>query len=332
MSKSNTTSRIRVAVSTVLFVFFLFLTYFATVTIIASHESLYSYTPNIAISEGSRSFTLDRYLEFENIEKDFDVIFMGSSVSMFSFNTDIFTKNGIKSYNLASNGQLPLNIYHTANRYLDEKIADTVIIDAYWQPLAVQDRDSTEAATDFFSNTTPSWDSLDLALDVNNLVAYNTFFATLGGELIDPLGASKQKIISYREYVGSGFFKTNEINEPGKKFDLVGPLLYEPDQKQFEYLEKLIKKFQNLGVEVILLNPPLTDEFFSEDRDFDAVNEELSELVNKYKLRYIDFNQLRHAKNLNLNTLDHYKDSVHLNYTGSGIFSQYVIDTLELAN
>ena len=101
---------------------------------------------------------------------DVDVLFLGSSHAYRGFDPRIFMKYGIKSFNLGSSAQTPIQTEILLKRYLNSLKPKLVVYEVYPSTLSL---DGVESALDLIANDRIDFPIIKMALDLNHAAVYN---------------------------------------------------------------------------------------------------------------------------------------------------------------
>ncbi len=131
-------------------------------------------------------------LRFEELRsvRDIDVLFIGSSHSLRTFDPRYFERQGIRAFNLGTANQTPLNTYYLLRRYLPQLNPRVVVIEAYWETLAINGVEGTIFIT---GNRGPGWDTWGMALATRHPMALN---AQISSQIEQVLGRENRNSIT----------------------------------------------------------------------------------------------------------------------------------------
>ena len=251
---------------------------------------------------------------------DVDILFLGSSHAYRGFDPRVFKKYGIKSFNLGSSNQTPIQTEILLKRYLNSLNPKIVVFEAF---PGVFSSDGVESAMDLIANDKIDYQTIKMALDLNHVKVYNTLICGMIRDLLnlDSDFVEPERIQKWKDtYIKGGFvekeisfFENNEVYSL-KKWDLV--------KYQKDAFERIIKKLTKLKINVILVQAPITKErhnSYSNNSEIDSYFKSLAD--------YYNFNDI-----LNLPSTTYFSDSDHLNQYGVEIFNKSFIDILKNNN
>ncbi len=299
-----------------IFLFFLYLIIFYSAYIFLWGSVFNSeINNNLKYKKGSPGYTFSRIKELKEYS-DIDILFLGSSHAYRGFDTRIYRKLGLKTFNLGSSAQTPIQTETLVEKYLDTLNPKKVVFDVY--PLAFS-IDGVESALDLIANDNLDFRLIEMALSINNIKVYNTLIFRVVRDLLrldynfaEPV--SNEKNI----YITGGFverkisqFNNNNESYPRRKWTF--------EQSQQEAFERIMKKIKTKNIPVVLVQVPITKELFnsySNNSDID--------IYFKSKASYYNFNEL-----LTLSSEKYFYDSDHLNQAGVVKFNKVLIDILK---
>jgi len=111
--------------------------------------NLYQFVTRNYTLPGGYGYTLTRFREAADC-RDIDILFLGSSRCYYSFAPHVFDRLGLKTFNLGSPSQTPLNSLYLLNRYYDQLNPRLVVLEVN---LHVLTKDGLEAFYDLMINT-----------------------------------------------------------------------------------------------------------------------------------------------------------------------------------
>lgn len=298
------------------FTFLVFLSIFYTACVFLWGLSApFGFKKNLTYKKGSDGHLYSR-LEDLKAYGHVDVLFLGSSHAYRGFDPRIFEKYGIKSFNLGSSSQTPVQTEILLSRYLDLINPKLVIFEVFPGNLS---NDGVESALDLIANDRLDFLSVKMALKLNHIKIYNTIIYRVIRDLfhldrgfVEPVYKSRSK----DTYIKGGFtekelsYYDNNETHPIDEWRV--------DNRQKNAFERIIQKFNELKIKVVLVQAPIPREVYNSylnNAEIDAYFKSISE--------YYNFNDI-----LSLNSSVHFYDSHHLNLNGVKIFNTNLIDIL----
>jgi len=264
-------------------------------------------------------YSIKRFTEIEKFE-DVDILFVGSSHTYRAFDPRIFKKAGIKTFNMGSTSQTPLNTYYLLKRYFEKLNPKLVVFEVCWKVFA---SDGIESFYDLSANLTFSVEMLEMALAIKNPHAIHVLISDkMTNEPIKKVMAENQK--KFRGYISGGycesFKKLPKEDVFGQEFRQV--LL----PVQFDYLRKIIR-FVQKNSKIILVLQPIPKEMMRLIINRDEISETFKKITAPLGVPYLDFN-----KTLELETHVDFKDRGHLNAMGVKKFNKAFLEALSKIN
>ncbi|MEO7990613.1 MAG: hypothetical protein ABI663_13790 [Chryseolinea sp.] len=267
---------------------------------------------NLNYRVGSYGHLFSRINEVKNTH-DVDVLFLGSSHTYRGFDTRIFKKEGLKTFNLGSSAQTPSQSYIFLERYLKQLNPKVIIYDTY--PFTFES-DGIESTLDIISNSKIDRAIIKLAFEQNHIKVYNTLIYGLYSSLLNKNSSFVEPQTNVEDtYIPGGYvdreieyFKNVEYDK--KEWDL--------SARQLKYFEKVLQLIKENKIQLILVQAPVTKGLYTS-----YTNNEVFDQKMKSYGEYYNFNEI-----LQLDDSLHFYDVDHLNQNGVEIFDKAVIDLL----
>jgi len=242
-----------------------------------------------------------------------DVLFLGSSHTYRSFDTRIFDKHEIKSFNLGTNAQKAHQTNILLKRYLKKIKPKVVIYEVYPGNLS---GDGVESTINIINNDNIDLNIVKLAFKQNNLKIYNALVFSVYYDVIQKKINYKQPKKSYDDvYINGGFVQKNIKyfkNISHKKSEWI------IDRQQLKIFEENIKIIKENNIKLILVQAPITKNFYNSHSNNQYYDSIMNSLGN-----YYNFNKL-----MSVNDSLHFYDYHHLNQNGVNIFNEKMIKIL----
>lgn len=250
-------------------------------------------------------------LAFRDAEKSgrIDVLFLGSSRAYRTFDPRFFDQFGLRTLNLGSSGQSPLNTYYVLPRYLVRLQPSVVVFEVWWITMRST---GVEGSLKLINNLPLSTDLLRMASATGEVRVLNSLVARTAAELVRPYRDWKPQLAIADTYTGRGFVEKDPSFEREAHWERQTVQL---SPMQLDYLERLVTLLKECGIRVILVVPPAP----AEALDSFENNEELDQLMNdwarEHVVPFIDFNKLP-----GLQRPAFFYDGTHLNQIGVATF------------
>jgi len=255
-------------------------------------------------------------LRFREIEEygDIDVLFVGSSHAYRGFDTRVFAREGIRSFNIGSTSQSPLNTHYVLQRYLDVVTPELVVYEVYCGVL--EDGTEVESTCDLLANTSFSTHWLRMVLATRSLFALRASLRTYLERTTFDLNEVAPGRRLRSKYVSGGYV----VSDAQRKKTSVGDDVRRDmvfSGRARRYLGKTLRMLRKRGVSVILVTQPLPPEYVAELPAYDTIRESIRELAARHGVRYMDF-----TGELDLDSRKHFMDYHHLNLMGVEVFNE----------
>lgn len=286
------------------------------------------------VTPGGFGFTLQRFQDIENY-RDVDIVFLGSSHCYRTFDTRIYEEYGLKTFNMGTTGQSPMNTYYLLKRYFDQINPKLVIFDINYR---VIDRDGLECFYDLAQNMDYFPEMMEMAFAIKSFHAIN---GAVSKWMLDITGTApkfKQKERKQDFYVSGGYveFKPDTVsaaksyetkpvsqNAPKRKPRTVVPL-----KEQMDYIAKVVQYVKSRNARIVLVTKPEPAENLKAIANYEEVSRQIADLAARINVPYFDFNHI----SLPLNTREHFYDKEYLSPAGVQIFNPALIEMLHERN
>ncbi len=269
-------------------------------------------TTNLNYRIGSNGHMFSRINEIDK-HKNVDILFLGSSHTYRGFDTRIFNKNGLKSFNLGSSSQSPIQTNILLKRYLKKLNPKIVIYDVY--PDAMES-DGVESSVDIIANSKNDFLSMNMTLEINNIKTYNTFIYGLFRDVFNLNNDfTESKVKNKDTYVSGGYVErklsADKIIIAEKKRNWV------INKSQITAFEENLKILKQNKIKVILVQTP----YLTYDKYLN--NDSINTYYKSFNIEYYNFNDI-----LDLSD-DYFYDSDHLNQKGVDVFNAKLIEVIK---
>jgi len=265
-----------------------------------------------------------KYHDLKNTT-DIDILFLGSSHVQRGFDPRVFSEAGLKTFNLGTNSQTPINTKALIMEYLDQLDPKIVVLEVN---VVQRSSDGVEAAVVLISNYRNYTNSIKMITAHNNFLLFNTFIFALYKDLTSPFIEQKQeeRKNNVDNYIKGGFVEREITNYTANSKDkeLVDQHFNwakkNAESPQSEALINVIELIESRNIRLILVQMPVTKYWHMLDLNSKVFDEEMSGYA-----EYYNFSNLT-----TLNDSLHFYDSHHLNQQGVIRFNKFFIDTLKL--
>jgi len=281
---------------------------------IRDYSLLQLITHDNSMSGGGGGYTQLRFREAEHYGP-VDILFVGSSRGIMAFDVDEFSRNGLRTFNLGSTGQCPLNSYFLLENFVDRLNPRLVVFESNCLTL---ESDGLESFFDLNRNMNMSEVLVKMAWAVENPHALTALASRLVWLPVQPMEKNKQCTFPGIKYIEGGFIKA-EINNKKEFEDKARIIKINP--RQLEYLDKSLKLLKERNISVLLTIVPETIEQKNSFSNYEEIINALDSLSKVRTTSFIDF-----SSNQGLNSRNHFCDFHHLNAAGAELFSRHLIN------
>jgi len=291
-----------------LFSSFCFIVY-SVIIIILGNNKVQIKNMNFAYREPGRiKLRID---DLKNIDS-LDILFLGSSKTFMGFDTRIFEKHNLKSFNFGSLAQTPIQTKYLYKKYATDLKVKLIVFEV--SP-TILSNDGSESTTDLINSENIDLETIKICLKYKNAIVWNTLYyrllqQTIGIKLKQPEAGGYIK--------GSGYSPSFELNKnPNEQYKLDSILC---DQKQLQAVKELIKIWTDQKIQFLLVQAPITKRYYNSNLSNKSFDSEMSSLGN-----YYNFNTL-----ISLNDSIDFVDCHHLNQNGVDKFNEALLNKIFL--
>ena len=234
---------------------------------------------NIPLGLGRKHVTL-RFDELRGVT-DLDILFIGSSHCLRTFDPRYFEDRGIQAFNLGTDMQTPLNTYYLLRRYLTQLNPQLVVLEVGWLALA---NNGVEGTLFITANHGPNWDTLRMALATHHPMAVN---AQLARQFEKALGRTTEIRMNPNEVYTSGGFverwdpNTNKLSSQRN---------WIVNNDQLRYLSRSLSLLREHDVKALLVWAPVTSEYRERAANLEDIRRRLVDFSDTHNVPFIDLN------------------------------------------
>jgi hypothetical protein len=270
---------------------------------------------NLNYQRGAKGYLFSRILEVKSVG-NVDVLFIGSSHSYRGFDTRIFKKYDINSFNLGSSAQTPIQTRILLERYLTKLNPKKVIFEV--NPASFVN-DGVESGLDLISNDKNTFQSVKMVFEMKHIKLLNTLIYALYNDILHREKGFKESHNKGKDKYVKGGYVESELEFYKKTNDTLVKK-WEWKEKQFEELESIYQFVTSKKIELILVQAPITQTSYNSYLN----NDEFDSKVKKYG-NYYNYNKVKLLKDER-----HFEDFHHLNQLGVEIFNRHFINEVLL--
>ena len=267
---------------------------------------------NLYFRIGSKGHSFTRLKEAKTIE-NIDILFVGSSHAYRGFDTRIFEKYNISTFNLGSSNQSPIQTFYLLEEYCNILNPKLVVFEVYPGAFA---NDGVESSLDIISNDDFNSKMIDMALEINNLKTYNTLIFAYIYHLTGLRQSFEESSVHDDDTYISGGFTEKIIHYYSPREQENNK--WEIEIIQIEYFEKCIEYLNQNEIEFLLVQAPYSKIYYNSFSNNSYID---SFFVNYGN--YYNFNEI-----ISLDDSLHFNDRDHLNHHGVEIFNESLIELL----
>lgn len=274
----------------------------------------FSIRPNLPYVLGGVGYSYTRFDEAKKVEKNVDVLVVGSSHAYRGYDPRIFAKQRWKLFNLGSSSQTPIQTAYLFTKYMARFQPKLVIIDVY--PILFKS-DGIESVIDLVSNAELDTGLVNLSLSHNNISIYNTLFYRALADVLEFNDDFKEENPNKNGdlYVSGGYVQSTDRFKGAKYYKSVN-YSFLPDQ--IRAFERIIHTLKERKIPYLILQSPIPQ----------AKYKRVTNNIFADKL-FAKYGFYRNA-NEHLKLPDScFLDESHLNQFGVNHYNKYVIDLIK---
>ncbi|MDQ3049683.1 MAG: hypothetical protein M3Q95_02225 [Bacteroidota bacterium] len=243
-----------------------------------------------------------------------ELLILGSSHAYRGIDTRYFERNGIKTINLGSSSQTPIQSLMLLQKYFDQLRPSMVILEVYPEIFSL---DGVESSLDLVANDNADWHLFQMVLNVNHIKTYNAFTYSLlrqcygnWDDFVEPVTMGKDT------YIKGGF-----VDRKSETFKYTNhePVKIIFRKEQLEALKKIIEFVSSKNCKLLLVQAPVTKAYY-QSMQFEM---NMDSLMESYA-PYINFNG-----KIALDDSLHFYDPDHLNREGVNIFNEALMKFMD---
>lgn len=267
---------------------------------------------NVVYRLGTGDYTHTRIGEAEKVQ-GVDILFVGSSHAYRSFDPRYYAGKGLRTFNLGSSNQTPLQSEMMMRLYLDKMRPRMVVMEVH--PDMVEG-DGVESAIMLANNMKPSVEMACMAIETRNVKAvlsmlYSAVCNTLGRDFRryeEPLSDAEN------EYVAGGY-----VARKGGSYEAeeARPVEIRLNPLQVRATEKIVEMTGRRGIPCLLVKVP---DSRTMSRSYANIKE--------FEERMSSIGPFRSIEVAALSDTLHFYDPTHLNQAGVELFEEIFYETV----
>jgi hypothetical protein len=249
--------------------------------------------------------------------QNIDLLILGSSHAYRGFDTRIFQKKDIKTFNLGSMSQTPVQTKLLVERYISQLNPKMVIYEVYPD---IFTNDGVESSLNFIAYSDIGLaNKLKMAFMINNIKIYNTLIYGVFSDLV-----KRDKYDLYPKgndgdtYINGGFVERKlTYNLAMEEYGNVANRQFK--EYQIKAFEEILKIFKKNNIRYLLVQTPVTSRLYNSYIDNDQMDRTFEDYGD-----YLNFNSI-----MTLNDSIDFYDSNHLNQNGVNKFNLKLLDLID---
>ncbi len=272
---------------------------------------------NIPAGIAPRTDTVRRLQELSEA-RDVDVLFVGSSHCYRAFDPRIFAAQGLRSFNLGSTSQSPVNSFYLLRNSLKRLRPRLIVFEAYWAMFGI---DGAESFLDLSGALALSRKLVPMAWATGSLLAWN-------GLLLKAMDISPHAPVAAPDTVQDGdlYIPGGFVERIGAPLESIAPQdSYDVPIKsaQLHFFREILKMAKASGAKVMVVVQPMRAATVRHFLNGALISEQLSAIAHSEGAAFLDFNQL-----MDLEGPTYFYDADHLTQTGVEVFDRQLLREL----
>ena len=254
--------------------------------------------------------TWERFHEFDKNTR-WDAVIIGSSHAYRSYDPAIFAQHGHHVFNLGSSAQTPLNSYQLIKHYLDSTNCQLLIFDVFENSFQ---NTGLESTADLTQNVTDDGAALGMAWALRDLRGLNMMALRM-------VTKGREPYFTIPGYQGQGFL----LNP-----DSIGSELEAPEEKrvnlperQRHFFEACVQLCRERGIPMVVSSHYARAEW--RGKSHVVLTSYMDSVLADTGIPYLDFTNSPGIEDRNW-----FIDHNHLNGAGARIFTEQLVDSLEV--
>lgn len=238
-----------------------------------------------------------------------DILFLGSSHTYRTFDPRIYARRGLRTFNLGSSNQTPLQTEILLLNLLDSLQPRLVVFEVHPD---IMSHDGVEAAIYQLCNVPPTWTMLPMALRTRNMKVTATAAYALPHNLLSP---QFHHFTEKKEhYVAGGYVEHEPAHYSPQPIQTIH---IQPLKRQQKALRRCTRILQQRGIPYLLLEVPDTKNL---QHAYSNLSDFQSEISHYGPFLYPTLSDLDDSL--------HFYDREHLNQNGVELFNNYLCDSI----
>ena len=270
--------------------------------------------PNLTYKKENSSHTYTRLREVKTVS-DVDVLFIGASFTYRSFDTRYLDTVGLKSFNLGTSGQTPIQTEMLLEQHLT-RLKPEVVVTTVTPDLLRSD--GVGAMIDILPGAQFDWSIWERVVSMRNWKVWNTAIYSCYRSWMDGPTFEWPLPVDGSSYVSGGYTDNPDARfTGGLEAPLTDPFL----DNQLRAVKRVDDLLRSSGAEVIYVQAPVTQKLLARGEEREAMN-----------AVYGPLGGYTPASTFDLGLVDtlHFADANHLNSAGAGVFTKAFIDQFGL--
>ena len=263
---------------------------------------------------GPESATYQRFNEIGDYA-DVDILFVGSSRVYRTYDTRVYAAAGLRTFNMGSMAQTPVNSYYLMKEYMDQLSPKLVVMDVFPGHFRTE---GAESLMNLLTNRRPSLEMAEAAFAVNEPKGYIALLAAALKRKDVFHGRSAE--LKRGTYIPGGYV---EHDEDGRGDFRQRTFTGKENGKQMAHLEKIVRLCREHGATLMIVSQPLPDSTMDQVSYYNDFMARMERFAARHGATFHDFNVI-----FPMPEQEYYYDAGHLNRRGAAKYNEFFLQYL----
>ena len=263
---------------------------------------------------GPESATYQRYAEIGD-HADVDILFVGSSRVYRTYDTRVYTAAGLRTFNMGSMAQTPVNSYYLMKENMERLSPRLVVMDVFPGHFRTS---GIESLLNLLTNRRVSREMVEATFAVNKTKGYLALLANVLTR--DDVFHARPPALKRGTYIPGGYV---EHDEDGRGDFRQRTFTGKENGKQMAHLEKIVRLCREHGATLMIVSQPLPDSTLEHVSYYDEFMARMRVLCDGWDVGFHDFNAI-----FPMPDQEYYYDAGHLNQRGADLYNAFFLDYL----
>jgi hypothetical protein len=263
---------------------------------------------------GPESATYQRYAEIGDYA-DVDILFVGSSRVYRTYDTRIYTAAGLRTFNMGSMAQTPVNSYYLMKEHMERLSPRLVVLDVFPGHFRTS---GIESQMNLLTNRRVSREMIEATFAVNKPKGYMALLASALKR--EDVFLANPPALKHGTYIPGGYV---QHDDDGRGDFRQRTFTGKENGKQMAHLEKIVGLCREHGAELMIVSQPLPASTMEQVPYYDDFMDRMRALCARWDVGFHDFNAI-----FPMPEQEYYYDAGHLNQRGADVYNAFFVEYL----